>query len=279
MTMKSNGLLNRVFKLIFSLVLIGYMGVCIFYYFYQESLIFPAEYVPKESPEELKKYVKTYTVDGMNIHGWSVVHSKNKPTIFYYGGNKEIIHRSVKSYAKHYGEQFNFISFEYPGYGSSTGKPSEKNFISAMEYVTRKQLEENKLKQSESVFIGRSIGSSVATQIAGKLKPAGVILITPFDSILNLGHARYPFLPLKTLLRHPFDSEAVAKNLDVPVMIVEAENDELVPIKHAEKLASSWKGPVKKLFLHGGTHNNSYRYPALWQQMRLFINQVTHSKS
>lgn len=279
MSKKYNRLLSRVLKLLFALILVSYLGVCVFYYFYQESLLFPSEYVPKESPDALKKYVKSYDVDGMSINGWSVIYSKQKPTIFYYGGNREIIHKAFDNYKRHYGKEFNFISFEYPGYGMSTGQSSEKNFIKAMSHVTEKELAVNNLSFNKTVFVGRSIGSSVATQLAEKYSPAGVVLITPFDSILNLGHARYPFLPLKTLLRHPFDSQAAARNIDTPVLVIEAENDTLVPVVHAENLAASWKGPVRKLFLHEGTHNNPYRYPAVWQQMRQFILQVTRSKS
>lgn len=268
---------KKIAGLLLSLVFVAYVGVCAYYYLYQDSLIFMNRFVPAKEHPELKKYNITYEYKGQKINGWQVVYNKNLPTVFYYGGNGERVNEAFVDYQKHYGSAINFVTFEYPGYGLSTGKPSEIGFIDHQTYATKRFMKENGISPSKTVFIGRSMGSSVATQLAEPLSPAGVILITPFDSIYEIGHRRYPFLPLNMLLKYPFDSKAVAPRLGMPVLVVEAENDTVTPIAHAESLIEAWKGPVRKVFLKEGTHANIYSYQALWTQMNDFIRRVTHS--
>ncbi len=273
----SQSIAKKLAKSLIVLFFLAYTGICVYYYFYQDSLIFLSRHVPAKEYKELLRYNITYEYNGAKINGWRVIYNKNLPTIFYFGGNGERVNEAFVDYKRHYGSHVNFVTFEYPGYGKSSGKPTEKSFLEYQKFAIQKFMAENNIASSKSVFVGHSLGSSVATQLAKPLKPAGVILITPFDSIYEVGHRRYPFLPLNILLKHPFDSKAVAPSLAMPVLVVEAENDTVTPTEHAESLIESWKGPVKKLFLKEGTHANVYEYKAVWQEMKSFIRRVTHS--
>ena len=82
--------MRRIIKLILLLTLFAYAGVCLFYFFYQETIIFPKHLVYAHSPQEIKKYETNVLVDGKKIHGWVAIHDTTKPVIFYYGGNSEV---------------------------------------------------------------------------------------------------------------------------------------------------------------------------------------------
>jgi pimeloyl-ACP methyl ester carboxylesterase len=93
------------------------------------------------------------------------------------------------------------------------------------------------------VVIGRSLGSGVAVHVAAERKPAGVVLVTPFDSLRAVAQGIYPFVPVSLLLRHPFDSLALAPSIAAPMLALVATQDRVIAPAHARRLFEAWRGP------------------------------------
>ena len=96
-------------------------------------------------------------------------------------------------------------------------------------------------------------------------------MITPFDSIVNVGQRRYPIFPVRQLSRHPFDTLAEAPKISAPTLFVLAENDTTVPQRHALNLIEHWVSPYKTVEIAGGTHGNLVNLDAYWQALQDFI--------
>jgi uncharacterized protein len=124
------------------------------------------------------------------------------------------------------------------------------------------------------VLFGRSLGSAVAVQLAAARPVDGVILIAPFDSLVAMGRHYYPFLPVAWMLRHRFDSAAVAPQLSVPLLCLVAERDEVIPAARSRRLYEAWRGPKRWVELRGAGHNSTDGAPAFWEAIREFLGRV-----
>src|SRR5205085_2929049 len=82
---------------------------------------------------------------------------------------------------------------------------------------------------------------------AAERKLDAIVLIAPFDSMVAVGTRHYPFLPVKWLLKHRFDSLSLAPQLDAPLLCIVATHDEVIPAEHAKRLYDAWGGPKKWL--------------------------------
>ena len=111
--------------------------------------------------------------------------------------------------------------FRSGGYGSSQGSPSETALVAdALRWY------DELAPHYQTVYLlGRSLGSGVAVQLAAARPVSGVILVTPFDSMVEVGRRHYPFLPVSWMLRHRFDSIAAAPKISAPLLCLVATRD------------------------------------------------------
>src|SRR5262249_15958218 len=117
------------------------------------------------------------------------------------------------------------ILVEYPGYGPRPGKPGEASFLAdAMQTLALA----HRLYGPPLLVIGESLGSAVAAAAAARQPElvAGLLLITPWDRLANVGSYHYPWLPVKWMLRDEYDSLAQLAGFDRPVVVALAEHDE-----------------------------------------------------
>ena len=98
------------------------------------------------------------------------------------------------------------------------------------------------------------------------------MLTSPFDSVRDVAAAIYPFLPVRWLVRHPFDSAALAAGIKAPALVVVASADTIIAPAHSERLASRWGGAVERLELQGLGHND-IGGPAYMGAIRGFLDR------
>ena len=156
----------------------------------------------------------------------------------------------------------------YRGYGESSGTPSEAALFS--DALSIYDALAGTLPHNGTIAaLGRSLGSGVAVHLATQRQIDALILVTPYDSILNVAHRAYSWLPVALLIKHPFDSLA-ATPMDVPALFVVAEHDTLIPPSHAKNLAEHWGAPAEWLMIDDAIHN-SIRFKDYWLKALAFI--------
>lgn len=163
--------------------------------------------------------------------------------------------------------------FEYPGYGSREGRPSEKAIIAAAVNA----VSELSPAGQPLFLLGESLGSGAACAIAASLpdRVAGLVLITPFASLADVGQRHFPFLPVRLLLRERFDSEKALAGYRGPVAFVLAEKDEIVPVESGRRLHDTYAGP-KRLWVVPGAGHNSIAYDpqaSWWREASAFMKE------
>ena len=118
--------------------------------------------------------------------------------------------------------------------------------------------------------VGRSLRSGVAVHLASQRRLDGVVLLTPFDSMVEVAKQHYPLLPVSLLLRHRFDSVSLAPKITAPLLCLAAQDDEVIPIEHARLLYGAWGGQKRFVELGGG-HNGADGHPDYWPAVRQFL--------
>ena len=173
------------------------------------------------------------------------------------------------------GNQWDVFLFEYPGYGAREGTPSEASFQAA----ATQALEALLAADSRPVFItGESLGSGVASFLASKFPDdvAGLLLVTPFSSLVDVAAHHYPFLPVRTLLTERYDSREALAHYGGPVAFLLAGRDEVVTRELGQQLYDSYSGP-KWLYIEEYAGHNTLPYSPgarWWDEVSDFLTSV-----
>lgn len=212
--------------------------------------------------------VSIRAADGTRLHAWHVKGPPQAPLVLYFGGNAEEVSWMVPE-ALQKAPGSSWLLVDYRGYGASEGSPSEKALVAdALEWY------DHASKASRSIYLfGRSLGSGVAVQVAAERPVAGVVLIAPFDSLVELGKHHYPFLPVRWMLRHRFESASLAPRVTAPLLCLVAQRDEIVPVVHSQRLFDAWGGPKRWVELKGAGHNSTDGAPEFWEAIRSFLEK------
>lgn len=147
------------------------------------------------------------------------------------------------------------ILAEYPGYGPRDGVLGEDSFVAD----ARETIALAYRRYGEPLLlIGESLGAAVAAAAGGgeRDKVAGLMLITPWDSLERLGAYHYPWLPVKWLLHDRYDTASHLASFDPPVLVAVAERDSIVPARFGTALYNALGGRRKLMVVKAGDHND-----------------------
>ena len=233
-------------------------------YLAQDSLIFHPQ---RGAPASGAQSVFIQADDGTRLHAW---HVPGSPLVLYFGGNAEGV-SWMAAEARRQAPGTGWLLVDYRGYGRSEGSPSEKSLV-----ADSLKWHEKARSFSPSVFLfGRSLGSGVAVQLAAMRPVDGVVLVAPYDSMVEVGRHHYPFLPVGWMLRHRFDSAQRAPKVQAPLLCLVAGRDEIVPMVHSRRLYEAWGGPKRWVELAGAGHNSTDGAPLFWSAIRGFLDKKT----
>jgi pimeloyl-ACP methyl ester carboxylesterase len=147
-------------------------------------------------------------------------------------------------------------AFHYRGYRPSTGSPSAKALLADAPLVFDAAVE--RVKPERTVAVGFSIGTGVAASLAKRRPMAGLILVTPFDSLKKVASDAFPWLPVGLVFRHEIDVAGALEGSDVPVAIIAAARDEIIPPVRTDALRPHVPSLVFDRTIPGAGHNDIY---------------------
>lgn len=248
-------------------------------YFYNPSLN-KADITNAISNDFPAEEVKYNSYDGTELYGWFIKPKNNKIIVFFHGNSYNIesfYHKLTPFVEGGYGA---FIG-EYRGFGGIKGKINEKNLgedaISAVKYLYSQGFTNKDL-----ILYGMSLGSYTSTHTAYSLGKdeafAGLILEVPFDSILNVVKQRIPnIFPFSYIIKDKYDNTSKISQLNLPVLIMGASDDKVVPIERAEDLYKLANNPKKMITYKGASHSGLYNYRN-WRDIRDWLKANEKNK-
>ena len=147
------------------------------------------------------------------------------------------------------------ILAEYPGYGPRDGAVGEQNLVADAEQTIAIA---HRVHGAPLLLVGESLGAAVAAAAAARQrdKTSGLLLITPWDRLENVGVYHYPWLPVKWLLRDRYDSVTHLASFGRPILVAVAERDSIVPARFGTALYESLADPKRLTVLKAAEHND-----------------------
>ena len=148
--------------------------------------------------------------------------------------------------------------FDYRGYGKSSGRPSEKGLyrdgLAAYTYLVEKE----KIPPERIILFGRSLGASVAIEIAWRKSARSIIIESAFTSIKDMAKAMGPFRTLAWAVPANYNNLEKIGRIHIPIFIIHGDQDEIVPFQMGQSLFKAAQEPKYFLELSGAGHNDTY---------------------
>lgn len=234
------------------LLLAVYLGICLFLFLRQrEMMYFPAHSGSGEMDLAARALgMERWKGPGGTRHGWKTGDGEGVPVVIFHGNAGNALDRGeLIQRLRANGVRGTVHVLEYPGFGDRPGSPSESELVTA----ARSALES---LGEPAVVIGESLGTGVAAQAIAPQTTRGLLLITPFDSMVNAAAHRYPWVPVRLLVKDRYDSMAALAAWNPPTVVLLAENDTTTPPEGGRRLYEALSGPKLLRVLEGAGHND-----------------------
>ncbi len=197
----------------------------------------------------------------------------SKGTIIVFHGNAGTA-LDREYYARALGDVgFRVILAEYPRYGGRDGELGEAAFV-------KDAVETARLAHGEFggplFLLGESLGAGVVCALA-RTSPqpfAGIILITPWDTLRTVAAVHFPLLPVRLFLKDSYDNVANLSPYKGRVAVVAAGNDEFIPLRLTQNLYNSLSTSRKKMWLIEAAGHNDWLMkadPPFWRELAEFV--------
>ncbi len=262
----------RFIKRIIVLLIVGYVVICGWLFFYQESLLFFPEKLEQNyqfqfANEFVEKDIITSKGDTINTLLFSQENSKG--VIFYLHGNGGSL-KSVGNVSENFLPLgYDVFMIDYQGYGKSSDQIENQE-----EFYNDVQLAYDHIKKSynedQIVVIGYSIGTGPATYLTSQNNPKALVLHSPYYSMKDMMQRNYPVIPT-FILRYDLATNEYLKNVNVPVYIFHGVDDTVIPVESSEMLSKEFNIPFYKLENQG--HNNMSGNPVALEQLSHILNE------
>ncbi len=239
--------------------MIAYFIFCCFLLLIQRQIIFPRSqigYLPEYTKDVAGVKKIWLTSKYGKFETWFLPPAPNRsegraPAVIFAHGNAELIDFLPDELQAFTHMGIGVLLVEFPGYGHSQGKPSQKSITEAFTIAYDMLVARKDVDSSRIVLHGRSVGSGAVCALAAQRFSAALILQSSFTSIRSLA-SRY-FVP-GFLVLDPFDNLSVVKNYEGPVLIIHGRKDEIIPYSHGVSLH---KGAKKgKIITYECGHND-----------------------
>ena len=243
--------------LIFVLI---YFFILISTYVFQRNLLYhPTEnnYSGDQILVSIEK-VKINTQDGIELMSW--YHNKNVnnyKTILFLHGNAGSLENRIHKINHFKDMNVNFLLVAWRGFSGNKGTPTEKGLYEDAESAVR-WLKSKGVRENNIIVYGESLGTGVATEIAQNKNFAGIILESPFTSMIDAGKDKYPYLPVRLLLKDRYESNKKIKNINSPILIMHGKVDNIVPFHMGKKMYELANEPKYSYFSEYDDHMMEY---------------------
>jgi hypothetical protein len=252
-----------------SLILIAYALYCGLLFLLGRHMIFPRHYVAApaqsdHSPEGVETdwlRMPFGKVETWFLPPQAAPERRPSPAVIFAHGNAELIDFALPEMQLFRELGLAVLLVEYPGYGRSQGKPSQKTITATLCAAYDRLVARKEIDAARIVLYGRSVGGGAVCALAEERPSAALILVSTFTSIKAMA-SRY--LVPGFLVRDPFDNLRTVGAYGGPILLVHGRHDDIIPYRHSERLQQS--APNAELIAYPCGHNDCPPDPVQFRQ-------------
>lgn len=228
-------------------VIFIYILLCLCAYLFADRLLFQPQ---PSSYQDSNQIIKLATTDKVQISAAYLPNPSARYTILFSHGNAEDLMSVLPFRQKLQDIGFAVFAYDYRGYGTSEGVPSERNVYRDIDAAYNYLVQNLSVSPQSIIAYGRSIGSGSTVDLAVRRPVGGIVLESPFTTISQVV-TRIPILPFDR-----FRNIDKITDVDCPVLVMHGKNDRIIPFSHGQRLYAAANEPKRYLWVNGADHND-----------------------
>jgi fermentation-respiration switch protein FrsA (DUF1100 family) len=195
------------------------------------------------------------TSDGLALAAWYRAPESGRPLVIVFNGNagnrgdRTQVGRSLAAAG------LGVLLIDYRGYGGNPGSPTEEGL--ARDARAAADFAAERVSPDSLVYFGESLGAAVAIELATERPPAALILRSPFTSLVAVGRAQFPWLPVSLLLKDRYPSDERMGLLRAPTLVIAGDADATVPFEQSRAIYEAAPEPKRLVVIEGADHNDA----------------------
>jgi hypothetical protein len=246
-----------------SLLLWGAVGAAYIYgliglwlYLRQRHLLYrrdPTAVAPAPIEGRWPQSIASTAADGLVCrHLWWPPRDPRAATVAVLHGNAGNAGHRIDKFAPLVAAGQGLLLVGYRGYGGNPGRPNQAGLIA--DATAAVSWLEQEAGSRPVVLYGESLGAAVALQLAVAGRGSAVVMECPFDRLASAASRRYPWVPVRHMMRDPWDSLALAERLRQPLLWLHGSEDQVTPLDLGERLYAAIEAPKQQLVVMGAGH-------------------------
>lgn len=245
-----------------------YLGLFCYAFFFTEKTIFQPP--PSSYQDSDRRIFKLPSGDGARISAVYLPNPKAHYTLLYSHGNAEDIGQNLQMFAKLKEMGFAVLAYDYHGYGTSPGTPTEANAYQDEEAAYNYLVKDRGVPTDHIIAMGHSLGAAMAIDLASRQPVSGLIVESAFVSADRIVTTA-PILPFDT-----FKNLTKISKVRCPVLVMHGKQDSVVPFWHGERLFAEANQSKRALWIEGAGHNDLMEIlgPHYGQALKDFVKLV-----
>jgi uncharacterized protein len=247
---------------------LAYGGLLLLVFFFQTWFIFPATRGINRDPSHYRWPFEEIMlpVAGEKTMGWYIPREDARGVVLFSHGNAGNIADRLESIALLRDMGFSVLAYDYGGYGKSTGHISEDRMRGDIRAMWHWLTAEKGVPPEEIVLFGRSMGGAATAMLAEEVMPGAVILESTFTSLPDIGREKFPWLPMRLVLRYRLATIDRIEKFSAPLLIVHSADDTLIPFHHGRALYERAREPKAFLQIAGDHNEGFFRSERIYRQ-------------
>ena len=247
-----------------------YLLVTLIIYFSQSKLLYhPSENNYLDENNLNHKIEKIYIPSDNKLVAWHFKKNENYNTLLFFHGNAGKLDNRIYKLNEFSKLKLNYLIFAYRGFSGNEGSPNEnglyKDARAAKYYLNLKNVPDKKI-----VLYGESLGTAIAIDIAKDHDFKGIILESPFTSMVSLAKKYYPYLPVSILLKDRYETLKKINKVNSPILVMHGKKDKIVPFEMGETIFKYSNEPKFSYFIENDDHMMDFNLD-LVKSIELFL--------
>jgi uncharacterized protein len=251
----------RVLKIfVASAIALYLLFLAIFFFTQRRLLYFPNHsYVPLSQAQANKAFQEfaVRTDDGIDLKAWYAPATTKRLTIVFFHGNADSLYAAAQIANPYIANGYGFLVTEYRGYSGLPGRPTEAGLYDDGRAYIRGLIGRG-VASRDIILFGHSLGTGVAVQMSEEFQVGGLMLLAPYLSIPKLAGIDFPFFPSSYLALDRFDNEKKIFKIHSPLLIVNGDQDQVIPPSQGARLYALANQPKEFHSLAGRGHNDAF---------------------